>query len=221
MTFQYYLVVIFCFCRVGRRKNYSSRIVRFICKGINRLTSSYQLSWGESSNTQVLIWTIFSLPQQAGLMAMLVGPHHLKAKHMSYPLPVGLTLETFDSFHELIVLDELSRCGSGGVLWALQEGLSMFVFARTHLYMIIYWNIFLFLSQASVYPLCCFTVMLNCKVRNYHLLFNKSFFYFEFSSVNYEKQTRLLNHAWLETKSYVLPLQNQQQVFFTHFLRSG
>ena len=30
--------------------------------------------------------------------------------------------ENFDYFHELIILDEFGRCGSGGVLWGLLEG---------------------------------------------------------------------------------------------------
>lgn len=30
-----------------------------------------------------------------------------------------------DYFHELIMIDELSRCGSGGVLWGLFGGLSI------------------------------------------------------------------------------------------------
>eukprot|EP01112_Ceratiomyxa_fruticulosa_P003102 TRINITY_DN1349_c0_g1_i1.p1 TRINITY_DN1349_c0_g1~~TRINITY_DN1349_c0_g1_i1.p1 ORF type:complete len:924 (-),score=261.66 TRINITY_DN1349_c0_g1_i1:282-3053(-) len=37
----------------------------------------------------------------------------------------GLKPEEFDIFHELIMVDEVSRCGSGGVLWALFAGLSI------------------------------------------------------------------------------------------------
>lgn len=33
--------------------------------------------------------------------------------------------EEYDYFHELILLDELCRCGSGGVVWALIEGLAI------------------------------------------------------------------------------------------------
>jgi len=33
--------------------------------------------------------------------------------------------EDYDSFHELIMIDELSRCGSGGVMWGLQGGLAI------------------------------------------------------------------------------------------------
>jgi len=33
--------------------------------------------------------------------------------------------EDYDCFHELIVIDELSRCGSGGVLWGIAGGLGI------------------------------------------------------------------------------------------------
>jgi predicted heme/steroid binding protein len=37
----------------------------------------------------------------------------------------GIKPEEFDAFTELILLDELSRCGSGGVIWGLQAGLAI------------------------------------------------------------------------------------------------
>jgi len=37
----------------------------------------------------------------------------------------GIRPEEFDAFHELILIDEVGRCGSGGVLWALFAGLSI------------------------------------------------------------------------------------------------
>lgn len=37
----------------------------------------------------------------------------------------GVKPEEFDVFHELIAIDEVARCGSGGVLWALFAGLSI------------------------------------------------------------------------------------------------
>jgi alkylation response protein AidB-like acyl-CoA dehydrogenase len=37
----------------------------------------------------------------------------------------GVKPEEFDSFHELILIDEVARCGSGGVLWGLFAGLSI------------------------------------------------------------------------------------------------
>lgn len=37
----------------------------------------------------------------------------------------GISPQEFDAFHELILIDEIGRCGSGGVLWALFAGLSI------------------------------------------------------------------------------------------------
>lgn len=31
----------------------------------------------------------------------------------------GTPPEDFDAFHDLIVIDELARCGAGGILWAV------------------------------------------------------------------------------------------------------
>ncbi|KAI9256662.1 acyl-CoA dehydrogenase/oxidase [Phascolomyces articulosus] len=44
---------------------------------------------------------------------------------MPYPLPAGIKPEEFDIFHEFICVDEIARCGSGGLLWALQGGLAI------------------------------------------------------------------------------------------------
>ncbi|KAI8356082.1 putative acyl-CoA dehydrogenase [Choanephora cucurbitarum] len=46
-------------------------------------------------------------------------------KYMKYPLPGGLAPEEFDIFHELVCVDEIARCGSGGFVWALMGGLSI------------------------------------------------------------------------------------------------
>jgi len=37
----------------------------------------------------------------------------------------GVKPEEFDAFHELILLDEIGRCGSGGALWGILEGTSI------------------------------------------------------------------------------------------------
>jgi hypothetical protein len=66
---------------------------------------------------------LFTNFAKAGLMAMAIGPACLKEKYLPYPLPSGITMQNYDAFHELIVLDEVARCGSGGVLWGLMEGL--------------------------------------------------------------------------------------------------
>ncbi|OLL25523.1 Acyl-CoA dehydrogenase [Neolecta irregularis DAH-3] len=57
---------------------------------------------------------------QRGYLAGVLG--------MSYPQDYtdirieGVSLKEFDHFHEFIITDELSRCGSGGLVWALIGG---------------------------------------------------------------------------------------------------
>ncbi|KAI9492246.1 acyl-CoA dehydrogenase/oxidase [Zychaea mexicana] len=64
---------------------------------------------------------------QAGFLnaASGAGTNPSVASLLPYPLPAGIKHEEFDIFHEFICVDELARCGSGGLLWALQGGLSI------------------------------------------------------------------------------------------------
>ncbi|CAK9009823.1 unnamed protein product [Durusdinium trenchii] len=57
---------------------------------------------------------------EAGLLPIVVGAHSGAFDLVPYDAPEGL-----DYFHELIFVDELARCGSGGVLWGLIEGLQI------------------------------------------------------------------------------------------------
>ncbi|GAA5861609.1 hypothetical protein JCM3774_002644 [Rhodotorula dairenensis] len=43
------------------------------------------------------------------------------------PVPGGIKAEEWDAFHNLIVIDELSRCGSGGILYGLLGGFGISV----------------------------------------------------------------------------------------------
>ncbi len=99
---------------------------------------------------------LFAKAFQAGLLPGVVGPPwpvayagpapEVRRARNSTPAPVraALTqrrrrraaprrLQGFDAFHELILIDEICRCGSGGVVWGLVEGLqarrAAFVFA--------------------------------------------------------------------------------------------
>ena len=56
----------------------------------------------------------------AGLLPCVVG-----ATSGAYDLVPAQAPEDFDYFHELIFVDELARCASGGVLWGLIEGLQI------------------------------------------------------------------------------------------------
>jgi len=57
---------------------------------------------------------------EAGLLPCVVG-----ATSGAYDLVPAVAPEDFDYFHELIFIDELARCASGGVLWGLIEGLQI------------------------------------------------------------------------------------------------
>ncbi|CEP15271.1 hypothetical protein [Parasitella parasitica] len=44
---------------------------------------------------------------------------------LPYGLPGGVDPAEFDIFSEFVCMDELARCGSGGLIWALEGGLSI------------------------------------------------------------------------------------------------
>lgn len=56
-------------------------------------------------------------------MAAIVGSADIK--EYTGPTIGDLPHSEIDNFHEFIVCDELSRCGSGGVLWGLIGGLGI------------------------------------------------------------------------------------------------
>jgi len=61
---------------------------------------------------------------QAGFLGSVVGPPW-PVEFVGTNIAGGVKYEEFDAFHELIWIDELSRPGSGGVLWGIQAGLSI------------------------------------------------------------------------------------------------
>jgi predicted heme/steroid binding protein len=60
---------------------------------------------------------------KAGILQSVVG--HVDPKYLEVPYPGNIPAEKFDNFHEFVVCDELSRCGSGGALWGLIGGLGI------------------------------------------------------------------------------------------------
>jgi len=67
---------------------------------------------------------LFQECAKAGILPGVTGGPWNQA-HSDAPPPAGIKPEEFDVFHELIICDELSRCGSGGVLWGLIGGLGI------------------------------------------------------------------------------------------------
>lgn len=73
--------------------------------------------WDEAKQVPI---SLYSKCAANGILAMIVGSPVPKEYHG--PIIGGLKESEIDPFHEFIVCDELSRCGSGGVLWGLIGG---------------------------------------------------------------------------------------------------
>ncbi len=61
---------------------------------------------------------------EAGWLAGVIGPPW-PVEYVGDKIIGGVTPAEFDVFHEMILLDELSRTGSGGIVWGLMEGLQI------------------------------------------------------------------------------------------------
>lgn len=65
---------------------------------------------------------LFTETAKAGILAGCIGTPWPSQYAGSF-IAGGIKPDEFDEFHELILFDEISRCGSGGVVWGLLEGL--------------------------------------------------------------------------------------------------
>jgi len=80
----------------------------------------YCHEWDEKKSIPRELW---KKCYQAGWLPGVVGSPW--SEFGGTTLAGGIKPEEFDCFHELILVDEVARCGSGGVLWALFAGLSI------------------------------------------------------------------------------------------------
>eukprot|EP01117_Protostelium_nocturnum_P013518 TRINITY_DN5050_c0_g1_i1.p1 TRINITY_DN5050_c0_g1~~TRINITY_DN5050_c0_g1_i1.p1 ORF type:complete len:563 (-),score=249.06 TRINITY_DN5050_c0_g1_i1:118-1806(-) len=67
---------------------------------------------------------IYKAAYEGGWLPAVIGPPWPKDL-VGTNIAGGVKVEEFDQFHELILLDEVSRCGSGGVCWAIAGGLAI------------------------------------------------------------------------------------------------
>ncbi|GAB5358570.1 hypothetical protein AAMO2058_000469600 [Amorphochlora amoebiformis] len=94
-------------------KDWRDRVRKFVEKEI----TPYCTEWDGNSEYK-LPRDLYVKFAKAGLLPGVVGA----------PWPTKYAGEgppDFDAFHELILIDELGRCGSGGVLWGLFEGIQI------------------------------------------------------------------------------------------------
>lgn len=57
-----------------------------------------------------------------GFNAAAINPSKISEFVQDLRLPGGIPVTDWDSFHDLICIDEIARCGSLGVIWALGCG---------------------------------------------------------------------------------------------------
>jgi len=89
---------------------------------VDREITPYCHQWDESKQ---LPKELFKRCASAGFTPLLVGLPW-PTKYVGDRVGNGeFTPGELDPFHELIFIDEVSRCGSGGVLWGLSGGLSI------------------------------------------------------------------------------------------------
>ena len=81
----------------------------------------YCAEWDENYETPKSIW---KKAFEAGWLAGVIGPPW-PSKYVGDHIIGGIQPHQYDVFCELILIDELSRCGSGGVMWGLAEGLTI------------------------------------------------------------------------------------------------
>lgn len=102
--------------------NESHRAVRkAVREFVDKEITPFCHEWDEAKQ---LPREIYIKAAKAGILAGCIAEVEDESL-VPYPMPGGVPYKEFDAFHRLIVLDELSRCGSGGVTWGLIGGLGI------------------------------------------------------------------------------------------------
>mmetsp|Transcript_1892 Transcript_1892/g.2652 ORF Transcript_1892/g.2652 Transcript_1892/m.2652 type:complete len:428 (+) Transcript_1892:170-1453(+) len=92
---------------------FRSQVREFVDKEI----TPFCREWDEAKRIPL---DLFRKASAAGLLPGVVGGVWPKQYCPNVPAPAD-----WDHFHELILIDEICRCGSGGVVWGLVEGLQI------------------------------------------------------------------------------------------------
>jgi alkylation response protein AidB-like acyl-CoA dehydrogenase len=84
---------------------------------VDKEITPYCHEWDEAKQ---LPRAMFKKAAEAGILAAVI--QNVPKDLCPYPLPGGVKVEEFDPFHGIVTMDELSRCGSGGVVWSICGG---------------------------------------------------------------------------------------------------
>ncbi|KAJ3417555.1 hypothetical protein HDV05_000012 [Chytridiales sp. JEL 0842] len=102
--------------------NESHRKLRaYVRNFVEKEIMPYCFEWDEA---KAVPKSLFLKAAEAGILGGIVG-NPWPIEFTSRGPPCGIKPEEYDQFHEFIICDELSRCGSGGVLWGLIGGLGI------------------------------------------------------------------------------------------------
>jgi predicted heme/steroid binding protein len=91
-----------------------AKVRHFMRQFVDTEIMPYCHEWDEAKQVPMALFTKCA---ERGILAAICGAEATRI--YSGPIVAGLKPEEMDAFHEFIVCDELSRCGSGGVLWGL------------------------------------------------------------------------------------------------------
>lgn len=92
--------------------NDSHRAVRkFVREFVDKEITPNCHEWDEAKKIPK---EMFIKAAKAGILGAIIS-FGGEGKYLPYPLPADVPVKEWDAFHSLIVTDELSRCGSGGV----------------------------------------------------------------------------------------------------------
>src|SRR5690606_33712348 len=83
---------------------------------VDKEITPYCHEWDEA---RALPKEFYKKVADAGILPCVCGPPWPSKYVDDIKLPGGLKPEEYDAFHEMILIDEMSRCGSGGVLWGI------------------------------------------------------------------------------------------------------
>ncbi|CAO3676476.1 unnamed protein product [Umbelopsis ramanniana] len=101
--------------------NDSHRALRSAVRSfVDKELTPYCHEWDEA---KTLPRAMFKKAAEAGILAAVI--QNIPKELCPYDLPGGVKVEDFDPFHGIVTMDELSRCGSGGVVWSICGGLGI------------------------------------------------------------------------------------------------
>ncbi|KAI8139053.1 acyl-CoA dehydrogenase/oxidase [Fennellomyces sp. T-0311] len=101
-------------------KDSHRKVRKFVRDFVEKEIMPYTHEWDEA---KAMPKEIYEKAAKAGILT--AACHHAPVELIPYGYPAGIKPDEWDNFHNLVVVDELSRCGSGGITWGLLGGMAI------------------------------------------------------------------------------------------------